>query len=221
LEKIILNNQNLDIYLWDLSINLIVAFILGTALALVYKKFGNAISNRNIFSNNFVLIITTTTLMIFVVKSSLALSLGLVGALSIVRFRAAIKEPEELAYLFLAIAVGVGLGANYTILICVAFVMIVFFIILQSFYFVKSESSKEMFCNISINKKIILSDVLSLIKNNSTQVLLRDFDISDDFSQLGVVISFKNTNQLETISNEIEKNYSGATIKFLDNSMIS
>ena len=49
------------------------------------------------------------------VKSSLALSLGLVGALSIVRFRTPIKEPEELAYLFFAIAMGLGLGADQTI----------------------------------------------------------------------------------------------------------
>ena len=51
-------------------------------------------------------------LIISIVKSSLALSLGLVGALSIIRFRAAIKEPEELTYLFLSIAIGLGFGAN-------------------------------------------------------------------------------------------------------------
>ena len=54
----------------------------------------------------------TTLLVISVVKSSLALSLGLVGALSIVRFRTPIKEPEELAYIFLAIAIGLALGAD-------------------------------------------------------------------------------------------------------------
>ena len=54
----------------------------------------------------------TTLLVISVVKSSLALSLGLVGALSIVRFRTPVKEPEELAYIFLAIALGLALGAD-------------------------------------------------------------------------------------------------------------
>jgi len=54
----------------------------------------------------------TTLLVISVVKSSLALSLGLVGALSIVRFRTPIKEPEELSYIFLAIAIGLALGAD-------------------------------------------------------------------------------------------------------------
>jgi hypothetical protein len=52
-------------------------------------------------------------LIITIVKSSLALSLGLVGALSIVRFRTPVKEPEELAYLFMAIAIGLGMGADY------------------------------------------------------------------------------------------------------------
>ena len=58
------------------------------------------------------IICLTTLLVISVVKSSLALSLGLVGALSIVRFRTPIKEPEELAYIFLSIAIGLALGAD-------------------------------------------------------------------------------------------------------------
>ena len=51
-------------------------------------------------------------IIITIVKSSLALSLGLVGALSIVRFRTAIKDPEELSFLFISIAIGLGMGAN-------------------------------------------------------------------------------------------------------------
>ncbi|SVD68843.1 uncharacterized protein METZ01_LOCUS421697, partial [marine metagenome] len=59
---------------------------------------------------------TVVFLVIVVVKSSLALSLGLVGALSIVRFRTPIKEPEELVYLFLAIAIGLGYGAGQVLI---------------------------------------------------------------------------------------------------------
>ena len=63
---------------------------------MVYAKYGNSLSNRKKLMQTFVLISVTVMLVISIVKSSLALSLGLVGALSIVRFRAAIKEPEEL-----------------------------------------------------------------------------------------------------------------------------
>ena len=73
----------------------------------------------------------TTMLLITVVKSSLALSLGLVGALSIVRFRTPIKEPEDLLYLFFSIAIGLGLGANQIMVTCLmAGVIMILLIIL-------------------------------------------------------------------------------------------
>ena len=80
-----------------LSLSALLAYFLGK----LYVRYGTSLSNRSHFASNFVLITTTTTLIIMIVKSSLALSLGLVGALSIVRFRAAIKEPEELSFLFI------------------------------------------------------------------------------------------------------------------------
>ncbi|MBM3881597.1 MAG: DUF4956 domain-containing protein [Verrucomicrobia bacterium] len=93
-------------------VNLGLAALLGFLLGRLYVHFGQSLSNRSLFARNFMVLTMTTTLIISVVKSSLALSLGLVGALSIIRFRAAIKEPEELSFLFLAISVGLGLGAG-------------------------------------------------------------------------------------------------------------
>lgn len=106
-------------------INLLLAAFLSIILKYIYEKFGESLSNRAQFAKNFLLLTMTTMLIITIVKSSLALSLGLVGALSIIRFRAAIKEPEELSYLFLSIAVGLGLGANQTKITLIAFFSIV------------------------------------------------------------------------------------------------
>jgi hypothetical protein len=78
----------------------------------LYQKFSAAASDTDSITRVFPLLLMVTTAVIAVVKSSLALSLGLVGALSIVRFRAAIKDPEELVYLFLCIAIGLALGAE-------------------------------------------------------------------------------------------------------------
>ena len=124
MKQVFLNYQNIEIDLLVFASNLLIAFLLSYILSLVYVKYSNSLSNKKIFSNNFYLITLTTTLIITVVKSSLALSLGLVGALSIVRFRAAIKEPEEIAYLFLCIAIGLGLGANYTLVTVTGFAII-------------------------------------------------------------------------------------------------
>ena len=92
---------------------MVVGGLLGLYVRAIYRRFASTLSNRDSFSANFPLLVVITILVIFVVKSSLALSLGLVGALSIVRFRAAIKEPEEIIYLFACIAIGLGLGAEY------------------------------------------------------------------------------------------------------------
>jgi hypothetical protein len=98
------------------AVGLAAYMLIGGVLALfvrtLYRRFGLTVSNRDAFSNVFPLLTISTVLIIFVVKSSLALSLGLVGALSIVRFRAAIKEPEEIVFLFFCIALGLALGAE-------------------------------------------------------------------------------------------------------------
>ena len=98
-----------------LLMNMSIGVLLSLVLRWHFRSFGSTLSNREEFGQVFPFILLTTILIITVVKSSLALSLGLVGALSIVRFRTPIKEPEELAYLFVAIAVGLGLGANQTV----------------------------------------------------------------------------------------------------------
>src|SRR3989338_7878078 len=103
-------NQPAQISISYLIVSLILAALMSWLLGKLYVKYGTSLSNRKKFASNFVILALTTTLIINVIKSSLALSLGMVGALSIIRFRSAIKEPEELAFLFLAISIGLGLG---------------------------------------------------------------------------------------------------------------
>lgn len=119
-----LSTTTANISILGFIVNIILSALLAYALGWIYIKYGNSLSNRKQFSRNFLLVTMTTMLMITVVKSSLALSLGLVGALSVIRFRAAIKEPEELSYLFLAIAIGLGLGADQTVITLLAFTII-------------------------------------------------------------------------------------------------
>jgi hypothetical protein len=130
------NNVPLDEFL----LNVIVTAILVALLRLFYIHFGNAISNRRRFANNFLPLALGTLLIIMIVKSSIALSLGLVGALSIVRYRAAIKDPEELTYLFIAIGLGLAGGANQPILAIVAFA-----VILGILYFSKLLGRQQVF----------------------------------------------------------------------------
>ena len=188
---------------------------------MVYVKYSNSLSNKKIFSNNFYLITLTTTLIITVVKSSLALSLGLVGALSIVRFRAAIKEPEEIAYLFLCIAIGLGLGANYTLVTVTGFAIILALTIVVNVFSKKNVDHEEMFCTISLNKKFVLEELLSVVKKHSNYLFLRDFDVTSEFSQVGLLINFKNSNNILSLTEELNRTYPGVSIKFLNKQALS
>jgi hypothetical protein len=95
-----------------LVLNLVLVLVAGHILAWHFVRYAQVLANKRKLARVMVFISATTLLIITVVQTSLALSLGLVGALSIIRFRTPVKEPEELAYLFLAIATGVGLGAD-------------------------------------------------------------------------------------------------------------
>ena len=141
-----------------------------------------------------------TLLIITIVKSSLALSLGLVGALSIVRFRAAIKDPEELSFLFIAIGIGLAGGANQPILAVVAF-----FIILLLLYVnrslggkVKFRQEDKMFINISTEEEDleqvtnILTGVFTYVELKRMDSLTPGMDLSyickaDSIAQIGKV----------------------------------
>ena len=113
---------------------------------------------------------------IAVIKQSLALSLGLVGALSIIRFRTAIKDPEELANLFFAISIGIGLGANQVEITSISFIVIIVGMIVSS----KKENSaindSHIFLTISSNNVIEfhLGKILKVLKKFSISSSLKD-----------------------------------------------
>lgn len=96
----------------DFVIAMALSFALGLFIFFVYKKTYNGVMYSESFGLSLMAMCMITTLVILAVTSNIVLSLGMVGALSIVRFRTAIKEPMDIAYLFWAIAVGIVLGAG-------------------------------------------------------------------------------------------------------------
>lgn len=97
----------------DMIIALALAFVLGLFIFLVYKKTFQGVMYSASFGVSLVAMTLITTLIILAVTSNVVLSLGMVGALSIVRFRSAIKDPMDIAFLFWSIAVGIVLGAGF------------------------------------------------------------------------------------------------------------
>ncbi|WP_026512103.1 MULTISPECIES: DUF4956 domain-containing protein [unclassified Butyrivibrio] len=101
-----------SISILDMVLALTLAFAIGMFIFLVYKKTYQGVMYSSSFGVTLVALCMITTLVILAVTSNVVLSLGMVGALSIVRFRAAIKEPLDIAFLFWSIAVGIVLAAG-------------------------------------------------------------------------------------------------------------
>ena len=158
----------------------------------------------------------TTMLIITIVKSSLALSLGLVGALSIVRFRGAIKEPEELAYLFLSIAIGLGFGANQTYVTIVAFILIVSIIIIVKRFSEKDEDNSNLYLTISSQKNIPIEKIIDILSKYSSSVSLKRIDESGDTLEISFLLFVENYNQLITAKNLLKELDKEMRISYLD-----
>ena len=108
----------------DIVVSLVLAFCLGMFIFLVYKKTFSGVMYSSSFGVTLVALTMITTLVILAVTSNVVLSLGMVGALSIVRFRTAIKEPLDIAFLFWSIAVGIVLAAGFIPLAVIGSVVI-------------------------------------------------------------------------------------------------
>lgn len=100
----------------DMAIALVLAFLMGMFIFFIYKKSYSGVMYSASFGVTLIALSLITTILIMTVASNVVLSLGMVGALSIVRFRAAIKEPMDIAFLFWTIAVGIVLAAGLILL---------------------------------------------------------------------------------------------------------
>lgn len=105
-------NNITSISLFDMTLALLLAFGVGIFIFFVYKKTFSGVMYSSGFGVTLIALTMITTLVILAVTSNVVLSLGMVGALSIVRFRTAIKEPLDIAFLFWSIAVGIVLAAG-------------------------------------------------------------------------------------------------------------
>jgi multidrug efflux pump subunit AcrB len=113
------------------------------------------------------------------------------------------------------------MGANYTLVTVVGFGIILALVIILNRYTRKNIDQEEMFCTISLNKKINLEELLNMLKKHSNYLFLRDFDITDRFSQIGVIVNFKSSKEINSLSKELNRKYSGVNIKYLNKRALS
>ena len=204
-------NSNIEIDFGNFFIAILLSLILAFFVKLTYIRVGRALNDKDYFSDTFIPLAIITTLVITVIKFSLALSLGLVGALSIVRFRAAIKEPEELVYLFFIISIGLSNGANQFLLSIIATAIIITFLFIRNIYKNKNDndgsfSSDSNIISVSImdNTKKNIDDIINELNKNFKYLKLKSANIENKNSNYIFWYEANNSNLQDLIKN-IEK----------------
>jgi Domain of unknown function (DUF4956) len=120
--------------LYRFTASLLLGGLMSLGVRELYRRYGSSVANRAEFGNLFPIFTLSTIVLISVVRTSLALSLGLLGALSIVRFRAAIKTPEQIVYLLLCVLIGLALGAEQPLLAVTSALVVSAYIVGRSFF---------------------------------------------------------------------------------------
>lgn len=127
------NGQMVDLSITGIFLSLISAFLCSMIIYYVYRRFYRGIVYSSSFNILLVLVSIVTSFIVMTISSNILLSLGMVGALSIVRFRTAVKDPLDVGFLFFAIAVGITSGAGLYILSFIAtlFISLIYILLVQ------------------------------------------------------------------------------------------
>jgi hypothetical protein len=210
-----------DVTLNSLLVNLSVGIVLSFIIAWHYSKRSSVKSLRRDLGLVLPIIALTTLLVISVVKSSLALSLGLVGALSIVRFRTPIKEPEELAYIFLSISLGLALGADQREAAVIGVIVVLVVIsAIDIFNKNRTEIKGNLLLSLEINsdknQELQIEQILDILSKNTTEINLRRVDQDRNRICLVCLIPELDRGKISTLSNSILKEFPNGKLTIID-----
>ncbi len=212
------SSQASTIELTDFLINLLLAAACSYILGIVYANWGTSLSNRRKFASNFLLMTITTTFIIMVVRSSVALSLGLVGALSIVRFRSAVKEPEELAYLFFALGIGIGLGDNQRMITLVAMAVGIGLLGIRHLFH-RPDADVNLHVSIASQSPadVPLGKITRTLAGLCTKVKLVRYDETTTAMEASYMVELRRMDQLNEVRTALKEMSPSLEITFMDN----
>ena len=205
-------NKTIQIDINGFILSLISSVILSLLVQIFYVRFSSTLSNRMNFSKNFIILATTTCIIIVIIKNSLALSLGLVGALSIVRFRAAIKEPEELVYLFLVIAIGLGCGAGQIKVITVGILTSLLIIYAYHLFLRQKKIEHSEIINLGIIieedvKHDQITEIINELKSISNELIFISMSKTETITNINLDIRPKEFNEIIKITETIKQKF--------------
>ena len=195
IKKSVLEGLSSEITLPDIILALVVAFLSGLFILLIYRLTLRGISRNRTFEVTLLLITPISAMIVLTITSNLALSLGMVGALSIIRFRTAIKDASDTAFMFWAVAAGITAGAHFykiTIVACL-FIGLAAFVVMKLssvgarpyLLVVRASSDKAVdYTARLLSENNIANRLSSLVSNNEYHEVIYEIAISGSHTKL-------------------------------------
>ncbi|WMT41653.1 DUF4956 domain-containing protein [Paenibacillus sp. D2_2] len=165
IKKSVLGNFTSDISVSKILITLAIAFVIGLFIFILYKRIFSGVLYSKSFNVSLIGMTMITAMVIIAINSNLVLSLGMVGALSIVRFRTPIKDPTDLIFLFWAAAAGIVTGAGFFTLSIIGSVVIGLIL----FLFIKNASVENPYllvinCDSDESEQLVHNQISKSVK---------------------------------------------------------
>ena len=200
--------NNVGISVTQILISMCITVLLSMFIYWVYKKTYSGVMYSKNFNITIMLISTVTSMVMMIIGSNLALSLGMVGALSIIRFRSAIKDPKDIGFLFWGIAVGLSTGTGIYIIGIIGSIFIAFLL----FIFDRGIYNDNCYLLIVKGNEINFDKIESIIKEHTNKFNLKMKNSTDIFTEATYEIKLKRNEdneilrELKTIENIININ---------------
>jgi hypothetical protein len=207
-----------DISITDFFIGFFLSISLGLFIKYTYEKYSLSVTNKKLTSNLFPMFSMSIFVIVVTIKSSIVLSLGLVGALSIIRLRTAIKDAEQLIYFLIITAISVALAAYaYIFSIVLSFAI---------YIYSRNRYGKEFKDSLYQNESLIfrfenfkeedLNDFLNFLKEENMNILIQSFRKLEDETNIHIKVNNMNDSLLKKLYDYSDKNKNLKEMQFLN-----
>lgn len=181
---------NSSVSVYQVALAMLIAFVLGMFMYVMYKKTYSGVVYSKSFNQTLVLLSVIVTMVMTIIGGNLALSLGMVGSLSIIRFRTAIKEPKDMAYLFWAIAIGLSCGAEMYVVAVIGSIVIA----IMLFIFKRDIYGGNTYLVVVRGTKLESGAIEKLISENTRKWKVRMQNATGDYEEITYEADLKKNN---------------------------
>jgi hypothetical protein len=183
--------------IFNITFSMVLAFVIGMIISQVYKRTQRGMNHELTYMTSLVILAPITALVMLFIRGNLILSLGLIGSLSIIRFRTAIKDTRDMVFLFWSIVVGLGAGTfNWTAVVIGSIIILAIIYILYLLKYGKSQN-QDYILIITGESSGSYQEIESVLSQFVVNANIRSQEIQDGISEIVLEVDFKSHDPLE------------------------